>query len=38
MQAQRIDLHQGDALLGEADRDRSLSDRQACELVRSDEE
>src|SRR5712691_821326 len=35
---QRVDLHQGDSLLGEADRDRRLSNRQAGELVRTDEE
>jgi hypothetical protein len=38
LQVQRIDLNQGDALLGEADRDRRLSDGQMGELIRTDEE
>src|SRR6266852_8261579 len=38
VQAQRIDLDEGDSLLAEPDRDRRLSNRQARELVRTDEE
>src|SRR5437870_8876601 len=38
VQTQRIDLHQGDSLLGEADRDRRLTNRQAAQFVRTDEE
>src|SRR5437588_861331 len=38
VQTQWIDLHQGDSLLGEADRDRRLTNRQAGQFVRTDEE
>src|SRR5579859_1206519 len=38
MQAQRVDLDQGDPLLGEADADGRLTDGQADDLVRGDQE